>query len=104
MDVVFWVAFIGLWSGLLIRIFLPYLRKLYQGKVNGWDHRYTISGIVAIFAAFIAATLAIDQVALPEVPQGGVTGAFLFKVWAANFVIGFGLTALINEILALGKK
>lgn len=102
-EVVFWVAFLGLWCGILARVALPYLRKLYQGKVKTWDNRYTVTMFAAAVMTFIVAILAIEQITMPSIPSAGLTGKFLFQVWSANFIVGYGIVSIINEVMALGK-
>ena len=102
-EVVFWVCFFGLWCGIVARVALPFLRKVYQGTVTGWDKRYTYTAIAGSILTFIIAILALNQMTIPEPPPEGITGVFLFQVWAGNFVVGFGMLSLINEILAMGK-
>lgn len=99
----FWISFLGLWCGIIARITIPYLRKVYQGTVTGWDHRYTFSMIAGAILTFIIAVLSINQLTIPEPPVEGVTPEFLFQVWTANFIVGYGLISIINEILSAGK-
>jgi len=90
-----YIAFFGLFIGVLTRIYLPYLRKLYQGSTTNFDNKYIVSGLAALALAFIIVfMLGPECLVLVETT--------LLKVFWLNWIVGFGASALVNEVLAWG--
>lgn len=79
------LAFVGILGGVLARSFLPYLRKTIKENLPiTWQHRYTALLIVGA----VAALLVYPRFQIP--PDG-------FDVFAAAFVFGFGVDAILLE-------
>jgi hypothetical protein len=102
-SVVFWVAFIGLLLGIATRLALPFIRKLKDGTIDHWEFKYTLSAAASLLFTLIVGFLAIGTLTVPDVASAQVTADFAFKVVAANFLVGFGMTSLINEVTAMGS-
>jgi hypothetical protein len=94
MSTAFLVTFFGLLLGILARTVLPWLRKVQEGKVRGFDRRYLYSAL-ASGAIGLILTLALFP-KFEAVPEGGTFEAF-FKLFCLAFGFGFGWNALINE-------
>jgi len=91
------VIFLGVFLGCLARSLIPFMRKLgklaREGKPLAWDHRYTVSLIVAVFVGFVA-----SMFVMPTVPAGLGSGITAF---CGAFLIGFGSNSIVNEIMKL---
>jgi len=84
-DMLTWVSFFGLVTGILARAFLPYWRKILSGETITFQMRY----IAIIIASFITAF----QVFPKYTP---VTNGLLVTFWAAA-TFGFGLQSVYSE-------
>ncbi|OPX30000.1 MAG: hypothetical protein B1H08_02655 [Candidatus Omnitrophica bacterium 4484_171] len=85
----------GLFLGVLSRTFLPFLRKLYKGKIKSFRKKYIYQSIGALFLSFI-----IFFIIFPQYPYSAETktgGLILFKLFCIAFAFGFGFHSLINE-------
>lgn len=98
------IAFIGLLTGITMAVFLPYMRKIWQGtmEASDWSNRYILvilSGFVmSLMTAFVLAPQVLVMEVLEDQVVTGVFGVFLL-----NFSVGFGQTGLIKEIFDFGK-
>jgi len=94
MSTEFLVKFFGLLLGILARTILPWLRKVKEGKVRGFNRRYVYSALAAAAIGLIL-TLTI----FPRFEAGASGGTFedLFKLFTLAFGFGFGWNALVNE-------
>lgn len=99
------VAFLGLLLGIVAAVFLPYIRKVYQGSLdaNQWSNKY----LLVIFSGFIMSCITTfilaPAILVTEIPQTlalqGMLGLFI-----VNFGVGFGQTAFIKEVFEFGKE
>lgn len=94
MSMEFLVKFFGLLLGILARTLLPWLRKVKEGKVQGFDRRYVYSALASAAIGLIL-TLTI----FPRFEAGAAGQGFeeLFKLFCLAFGFGFGWNALVNE-------
>jgi len=86
------IAFLGIFIGVLIRTLLPAMRKSLEASPEEsfeWDHKYTATAIIAVFTALLVAVKAFS---LFTVPEGS---CFVIFIEALGF--GAGLNSLINE-------
>jgi len=88
------IAVLGLILGVVARIALPYLRKLWGGEIKEFQIYYIWQGFAGLILALIAAVLIAPNILI--VPE-----ATFLQAITANFLVGFGAEALINEIFAL---
>jgi len=93
-----YIAFFGVFIGVLVRIYLPYIRKVYQGTVETFDNKYIISGLVGLVFALITTFLLGPEILI--VPTDTMTS--LLKVFWLNWITGFGASSVVNELLAWG--
>ena len=94
MSTEFLVKFFGLLLGILARTILPWLRKVREGKVRGFNRRYVFSALAsAAIGLFLTLTI------FPRFEAGieGQTFEAFFKLFALAFGFGFGWNALVNE-------
>ena len=94
MDIPLTIAFVGLLLGVVARTAIPFLRKLRTGVVEDFGRKYLYSSIAAFIIALIVAALAFPQI---------TTTDGLASIFAANFMVGFGMNSLINELMAAGE-
>jgi hypothetical protein len=94
MSTAFLVKFLGLFSGVLARTVLPWLRKVKEGKVRSFSCRYVYSAL-----ASMAIGLILTLTLFPEFEAGaaGETFEAYFKLFGLAFGFGFGWNALVNE-------
>jgi hypothetical protein len=94
MSTEFLVKFFGLLLGILARTILPWLRKVKEGKIRGFNRRYVYS---ALASAAIGLILTLTIFPRFEAGAEGQTFEALFKLFSLAFGFGFGWNALINE-------
>jgi hypothetical protein len=89
------IQLFGIFSGVLCRTILPFLRKLYQGKIKSFNKKYLYQGIGAFFLSLIFSFLILPQYSLET--KGEVDLVNSLKLFCVAFAFGFGFNALINE-------
>ena len=94
MSTEFLVKFFGLLLGILARTILPWLRKVKEGKVRGFNRRYLYS---ALASAAIGLILTLTIFHRFEAGVEGQTFEAFFKLFCLAFGFGFGWNALVNE-------
>lgn len=87
----------GLFLGVLARTWLPYIRKMRQKKIEGFDKKYLRQAAGSAAVAVIVTLLLIPQYKMEVIPV--LDFASGIKVFAAAFAFGFGANTLINELL-----
>lgn len=88
------VAAIGLIIGVIARVSIPYLRKMWAGEIKEFQIYYIMQGFAGLILSAIVVILVAPNMLVSE-------GATFIQLVSTNFVIGFGSTSLINEIFAL---
>jgi hypothetical protein len=101
MSTEFLVKFFGLLLGILARTILPWLRKVKEGKVRGFNRRYLYS---ALASAAIGLILTLTIFPRFEAGVEGQTFEAFFKLFCLAFGFGFGWNALVNEGGAWASK
>ena len=81
----------GIFVGVLTRVFLPWVRKLKQGKVKDFDKKYLYSAAGSIIMGVIVTLLVMPQFKSPGTDASGVEG------FAVAFGFGFGWHSIVNE-------
>jgi|GEM_PF-382901 len=100
MSVAFAVKIVGLFLGVVARSLIPWLRKLRQGKVQGFDHLYFYSAL-ATFILGVIITLIIfpqfkgDSTAITSAVVPGFEA--YFRLFCLAFGFGFGWNAIVLE-------
>ena len=88
------VAAIGLLLGVLARVSIPYLIKLWTGEIKEFQIYYIWQGLAGLaLSAIIVLLVAPSMLIAPN--------ASFFQLIATNAVIGLGSTELISEIFTL---
>lgn len=88
---------IGLFTGVLARTALPFIRKMKQGKIKEFKITYFYQGLSAVLLALIAVVLLFPQF---DVDPSRITDiATGFQVFATSFTFGFTSNTLLNELL-----
>ena len=88
------LAAIGLLLGIIGRITLPYLRKMWLGEIKEFQIYYIWQGLAGLVLSMIVVILVAPNMLInPD--------ASFIQLISANFLIGFGSESLINEIFAL---
>ena len=104
MDTTF-IALFGLLLGIVAAVFLPYMRKVYQGSLDAsqWSNKYLLviftGFIMSVITTFILAPSILVMSVSEDQAVQGILGLFI-----VNFGVGFGQTAFIKEIFEFGKE
>ncbi len=96
------VKLAGLFLGVLLRTWLPFKRKMKQGKINGFDRKYLKQALSASGVAVIATLLLIPQYGFDSYSVSDLRSGI--TVFSAAFAFGFGANTLINELLKWQEK
>lgn len=99
------IAFIGLFVGIILAVFFPYMRKVWQGSLEAsdWSNRYLLVLISGLGLCLITAFTLAPQTLVMSVPSDKITqGAF--GLFLLNFAVGFGETSIIKEIFDFGRE
>ena len=82
---------VGIFLGVIARVFFPWIRKLKQGKVKGFDVKYVYSAIGSVIFGVIVTLLV-----FPSFQGAGSAGSTL-ESFAIAFGFGFGWHSIVNE-------
>ncbi len=94
MSIEFLIKFSGILLGVLARTLLPWLRKLRDGLVDGFERRYFLSSLASVLIGFILTLVIFPR--FESVPNGQ-SFEDLFKLFCLAFGFGFGWNALVLE-------
>jgi hypothetical protein len=94
MSTEFLIRLIGIFTGVLARTLLPWLRKVREGRVRGFGRRYVVSATVSLILCIV-----LTLVVFPRFEAGtqGTSFEALFKLFCLAFGFGFGWNALVFE-------
>ncbi|MGA2361959.1 MAG: hypothetical protein ABSG73_05810 [Candidatus Aminicenantales bacterium] len=94
MSTEFLIRLIGIFTGVLARTLLPWLRKVREGRVRGFGRRYLVSAAVSLVLCIV-----LTLVVFPRFETGaqGTSYEDLFKLFCLAFGFGFGWNALVFE-------
>ncbi|MEA3506932.1 MAG: hypothetical protein U9R36_05535 [Elusimicrobiota bacterium] len=92
----------GLFLGVFVRTWLPYIRKRNQGKIIKFDKKYLSQAINSAGLAVIAVLLIIPQYNIEPIPVIDVVSGL--KVFATAFAFGFGSNTIVNELMKWRKE
>lgn len=90
------IAWLGLFLGVLGRVGVPYLRKLWAGEIKTFDIYYIWQGFAGFGLALVVAVLMAPNVLINA-------SATFVQLLFTNFVVGFGAESIINEVFAIGQ-
>lgn len=104
MSTPFIIKIVGLFLGVVARSLIPWLRKLRQGEVHGFDRRYFYSAL-ATFILGIILTLVLfpqfkdDAAGLGPnyTPSSSPGFEAYFRLFCLAFALGFGWNAMVLE-------
>lgn len=96
MSTVFIIKIIGLFLGVVARSLIPWLRKLRQGQVHGFDRRYLYSAL-ATFILGIILTLVLFPQFKGEIGSTDSGFETYFRLFCLAFGFGFGWNAIVLE-------
>jgi hypothetical protein len=88
---------IGLFLGIFIRTWLPYVRKRSQGKILKFEKKYLSQALSSAVLAIVAVLLILPTYRLSPGPV--IDLATGLKVFATAFTFGFGSNSIVNELL-----
>jgi len=86
---------LGLFSGVLARTLIPYIRKLKQGKIQKFNKRYFRTAVGSVILSVIFVLLIIPQFKLKEISVLSFCEGL--KLFCTSFAFGFGWNSLVNE-------
>ena len=96
------IQLIGLFLGVFTRTWIPYIRKLKQGKIKGFDKKFIKFALGSIVLSGISVLLIIPQYKESEMEVIDFwTG---LKVFATAFAFGFGWNTLVNESVKWNER
>lgn len=90
------VAWMGMLIGVLARIALPYLRKVWTGEVKEFEIYHIWVGFAGLILSLIVSLLLAPNMLV-------FTNATFIQLIVANFAVGFGSTSLIHEVFAFNE-
>ncbi len=96
------VQLIGLFFGVFARTWIPYIRKLKQGKIKGFDKKFIKFALGSIILSGISVLLII-----PQYKESGIVVVDFWsglKVFATAFAFGFGWNTLVNESVKWNER
>lgn len=94
MPVELTLKLLGIFLGIMARTLIPWLRKLREGKVEGFNLRYLWSTLASLILGLI-----LTLVVFPQFDVSLSAGSFeaRFKLFCLAFGFGFGWNALLLE-------
>lgn len=96
------IQFIGLFVGVFARTWIPYIRKLKQGKIEGFNKKFLKFAVGSVILSGISVLLIIPQY---KDSQTEVIDFWTgLKVFATAFAFGFGWNTLVNEGMKWNEK
>lgn len=100
MSTAFAIKIAGLFLGIVARSLIPWLRKLRQGQVHGFDRRYFYSALATFILGIILTLVLFPQLKVEPAASGeAATSAFeaYFRLFCIAFGFGFGWNAMVFE-------
>lgn len=94
MTLDFLLKLLGVFSGVLARTLIPFLRKLREGKIERFSKRYLISAIASLILGFIITLVIFPQF---DANTSGSDFESHFKLFCLAFGFGFGWNAIVLE-------
>jgi len=97
MTTAFAIKIVGLFLGVVARSLIPWLRKLRQGEVQGFDRRYVYSALATFLLGIILTLVLFPQF---KGDSSGLSGPGLeayFRLFCLAFGFGFGWNAIVLE-------
>lgn len=100
MSTPFIIKIAGLFLGIVARSLIPWLRKLRQGQVRGFDRRYFYSALATFILGIILTLVLFPQLKEESV---GLTASdspgfeIYFRLFCLAFGFGFGWNAMVFE-------
>jgi len=91
----------GVFSGVLSRMLVPYIRKLKQKKIDKFNNHYLRIALCSFILSIIVTLLIFPQFSsqgkIIDIESG-------FKLFCIAFGFGFGFNSLISELSEWGEK
>ena len=102
MSTPFVIKILGLFLGIVARSLIPWLRKLRQGEVHGFDRRYFYSALATFILGIILTLVLFPQFKDDGAglgPGGASSPGFeaYFRLFCLAFAFGFGWNAMVLE-------
>lgn len=102
MNQAFIIKIMGVWLGVVLRMTIPFWRKLYQGKAIKFDLKYlkrTIASLVlgTVFTVILFPRLDFQETDLIEFES-------VFKLFCFCFGFGFGFNSILIEFASWFEK
>lgn len=91
------IKLIGLFLGVFIRTWLPFIRKMKQGKIKEFEKKYLGQALSSAVLSIIAVLLILPQYNQEFEPVFDFASGI--KVFATAFAFGFGSNTLVNELM-----
>ncbi|MGB9906130.1 MAG: hypothetical protein ACPLRR_01940 [Candidatus Saccharicenans sp.] len=104
MSTPFIIKIVGLFLGIVARSLIPWLRKLRNGQVQGFDCRYFYSALATFILGIILTLVLFPQLKADEPGLGLGLGPanppgfeVYFRLFCLAFAFGFGWNAMVLE-------
>lgn len=88
------LAFLFAFAGVLARVFFPYLRKIWSGEITGFSMKYVVQALAGVVMCLYVTMMVIPGLVL--------TGLNMTAIIYANFIVGWGSVAVIDELFSWG--
>lgn len=88
------LAFLFAFVGVLARVFLPYLRKIWSGEITGFSEKYVVQTLAGVVMCLYVTMMVIPGLVL--------TGLNMTAIIYANFIVGWGSVSVIDELFSWG--
>ncbi len=96
----FIIKIAGLFLGIVARSLIPWLRKLREGKVQGFDRRYFYSALATFILGIILTLVLFPQLKAEPTAAGEAASCGFeayFRLFCIAFSFGFGWNAMVFE-------
>lgn len=91
------IKLIGLFLGVFIRTWMPYIRKRNQGKILKFEKKYLSQAASSAVLAIVAVLLILPRYNQEFEPVFDFASGV--KVFATAFAFGFGSNSIVNELM-----
>ena len=96
------VQLLGLFLGVFMRTWVPYMRKIKQGKIEKFDAKFIKFALGSIILSGVSVLLILPQY---KEAEAEITDLWIaLKVFATAFAFGYGWNTVINESLKWSEK
>jgi hypothetical protein len=93
---------LGLFLGVFVRTYLPYIRKLKDGKIKKFDKKYLWTAFYSIILSFVSLMFILPDYPLKELANINLVEGI--KIFCTSFTFGFTWNSVLNETESFRNK